>query len=882
MFLDLRFRSRLVCSLLFLILYPLSALAETTKPTLQGYLDAVGTPGATYDESIPTPSSVLGFEVGEWHLRHDQLARYMRQLAESSDRIQLTVTGYTYEQRPLMLLTISSPENLADIDRIRGLHLRLSNPDEGNAPDLDSMPLVVNLGYGVHGDEPSGSNAAPVVAYHLAAAQDEETRKLLDETVILLDPSLNPDGFSRFAHWANTHKGAVPVASAQSREHRQGWPSARTNHYWFDLNRDWLLAQHPESQARLKQFHQWRPNVLTDHHEMGSNSTFFFQPGVPSRKNPLTPDRNVELTAALAEHHARALDALGSLYYSEESFDDFYYGKGSTYPDVHGAVGILFEQASSRGHVREGENGIDGRLRFPFTIRNQVAVSFSTLRGAQANRRQLLEYQQSFYAEALAEGRADKRRAFIFGDSHDPARAALMAQVLDRHHVELRSVTEEVTVDGVNYRPGSAYWVPLAQPQYRLIRALFDTYDEFEDTTFYDVSAWTLPLSHGLSYGALNRPLGDSMGSPVESLQPAATGFEPQAEAYAYAMTWDSYYAPRALYRLLDHEVEVRRAGKDFTAVNGSTRHRLRAGTLMIPMGIQTVERSKIESLLGDAVRGDGVTVIPLTSGLTPSGVDLGSPTFRRVEKPTVALVVAGRTSSYEAGQLWHLMDYRFGVEVMLLPADSVSASSLADVNRLVLVSGAQQSFDVETIDALKTWIRGGGVLVATKSAARWAFDSVLGLSEPVAPKTVSAQEAPYERKPYGDAEGERALQVIGGAIFEADLDLTHPLAFGYHRRSLPMFRNSRAVLGFPRNPYSTVAAYTEEPLMCGYASDENIERLAGTSAVLADRMGRGAWVLMADDPSFRAFWLGTHKLFLNGVFFANQLERTAPRMGDS
>ena len=347
---------------------------STADPDAPFYLPT----GITYDTSVPTPRSVLGFVVGEWHVRHDQLATYMRVVAETSDRVKIEVTGRTHEQRPLLMLTISSAENLARLEEIRQAHLVLSDP-AAPAPDTSDMPVVINLGYSVHGNEASGSNAALLVAYYLAAATGGEIERLLDNAIILLDPSLNPDGLARFAQWANMHRGRVLMADPNHREHREGWPNGRTNHYWFDLNRDWLLAQHPESHARLEQFHRWRPNVLIDVHEMGSSSTYFFQPGVPNRKNPLTPETNVRLTEEIAGFHAEALDSLGSLYYSEETFDDFYYGKGSTYPDAHGSVGILFEQASIRGHLRSTS---DGDLSFPFAIRNQLTTTLSTLSAA--------------------------------------------------------------------------------------------------------------------------------------------------------------------------------------------------------------------------------------------------------------------------------------------------------------------------------------------------------------------------------------------------------------------------------------------------------------------------------------------------------------------
>ncbi|MEM7385712.1 MAG: M14 family zinc carboxypeptidase, partial [Verrucomicrobiota bacterium] len=277
--------------------------------------------GADYNPSITRPSAYLGYEIGDWHIRYDQLVGYLKTLSEESDRFQFEEIGRTYEERSLIMLTISDPGNLGRLEALREAHLRLCDPLNSEPPAKD-VPVVVNMGYGVHGDESSASNAAVVLAYHLAAARDEATNQLLKRAIILLDPCLNPDGLSRFANWANSNRGKKPVADAIHREHRAVWPGGRTNHYWFDLNRDWLLAQHPESHARLVKFHQWRPNVLTDFHEMASESTYFFQPGVPARKHPLTPEANVKLTERFAEYHARALDKLGSLYYTQERFDD--------------------------------------------------------------------------------------------------------------------------------------------------------------------------------------------------------------------------------------------------------------------------------------------------------------------------------------------------------------------------------------------------------------------------------------------------------------------------------------------------------------------------------------------------------------------------------
>ena len=368
----------------------------------------------TYNKNIPTPKSVIGHEVGEWHITHDKLAEYMKALAKASDRISIEERGTTFEGRPLLLLTITSPSNHQKLEAIRKRHIEATNDA---SLDVSNDPIVVYQGFSIHGNEPSGSNASLAAAYYLAAAQGSNIDEVLNNTVILFDPSFNPDGLQRFAYWANTNKAIHINPDPNDREYHEVWPGGRTNHYWFDMNRDWLPVQLPESRVRIESFHKWLPNILTDHHEMGSNASFFFQPGIPSRTNPLTPQLNQDLTKEIATYHAKALDKIGSLYYSEESFDDFYYGKGSTFPDVNGSIGILFEQGSSRGHAQETVNGV---LTFPFTIRNQFTAALSTLEAAKNMRVKIKKYQQNFYENARKEN--SKTKAIVFGDEKDAAK----------------------------------------------------------------------------------------------------------------------------------------------------------------------------------------------------------------------------------------------------------------------------------------------------------------------------------------------------------------------------------------------------------------------------------------------------------------------------
>ena len=870
---------RALFSLLFGLFLGLIPAAPSQAAPLSYYLPD----GVLYRADISTPDKVLGWNVGEWHIRHDQLVRYMEVLAEESERMELEVIGYTHQQRPLVQLMISSPENLARRDAIFKEHRRLA--DAGEAPPEDAdLPVVVNLGYSVHGNEASGSNAAPVVAYHLAAAQGQAMEDYLQQVFIVLDPSLNPDGLSRFAHWANGHRGQVLVGDPQHREHREGWPNGRTNHYWFDLNRDWLLLQHPESRARVERFHLHRPHVLTDFHEMGSNSTYFFQPGVPSRLNPLIPARNQELTHAFAQYHAEALEKIGSLFYSEEQFDDFYFGKGSTYPDLQGSVGILFEQASARGHVQDTPNG---PLSFPFAIRNQVRTSLSTLEATLAHRQDLLQYRAEFFARAQQQAAKDPLVGYVFGDAHDPARTYHLVELLRRHQIEVHALERDFESRGQRFTSGTSFVVPLAQPQYYLVRALFERRVDFADNTFYDVSTWNFPFTFGLpsldldkkvDIASLLGPAVEAPTLPVGTLPPQQPeGVAAPSPAYAYLFEWNGYYAPRALHRLLGAGVQARVATAPFHALTRRGERAFNRGTIVVPLGLQNIPNTTLTELLRQAAQEDGITIYATDQGLTPQGIDLGSPSLKTLKSPVAAMLVGPGVGAYEAGELWHLLDVRFGIPLSLLRIETLERLNLNRYTHLVMVDGNRLPQGPAARKKIRRFVEQGGVLVTTQRAAAWATEHILR-SESISdtPDTLDslpAESGKLERKPYAEREKDRAEQLIGGAIFRVELDLTHPLAYGYTRSVLPVFRHHSVFLEPETDPYAVVAAYPEDPLLSGYVSDENITKMGNTPAVLADRLGQGAVVRLVDDPNFRSVWYGTNKLFLNALFFGGVLD---------
>ncbi|MCR9286946.1 M14 family zinc carboxypeptidase [Saprospiraceae bacterium] len=845
-----------ITNLTFQVLFLSSIFCQT--PSLTYYL-----PDITYDSNIPTPEDVLGFMPGEWHISHDQIVRYMYELAEASDRVTIEEYARSYEHRPLILLTITSPKNHADIDNIRRQHVSLTNPNLSAKLDISKMPIVIYQGFSIHGNEPSGGNASVLAAYYLAAGQSKEVTDILDNTIVLLDPIYNPDGFHRFSTWANMHKNLNLTDDPQDREYTEVWPRGRTNHYWFDLNRDWLPTQHPESQGRIRNFHKWKPNILTDHHEMGSNNTFFFQPGIPTRTNPLTPNENQELTYEIGTYHAANLDKIGSLYYSQESFDDYYYGKGSTYPDVNGGVGILFEQGSSRGHLQATSNG---QLSFPFTIRNQVATALSTQTAAVKMRTKMLDYQRRFYYTAMEEARKDNAKAYVFTEPNDGTRLAEFLDLMLRHQIEVYQLKNVVKTEVKTFKKdNSSFIIPLEQPQYRLIKGMFEKVTQFQDSLFYDVSAWTLPLSYDIDYARLNKSefSGNLVGSKVTETVSYRSAPIPAKSNYAYLFEWDEYLAPKALYYLMKNGLRTKVASNTFQSAGRD----FDRGTILIPIQNQGKNTDEIHELIKTASAKSGVTIFTAETGSTEVGIDLGSPRFSTLKMPKVLLLVGGRVSSYDAGEVWHLLDQRYHIPISMIETDDIGGKNLDKYNVIVMVGGSYGNISNSGVEKIKEWVKAGGTLIPMKDAVNWAKSKGLAKVE-----FITSKNNKRGKRPYAKLSPDNGAQVIGGAIFETKIDLTHPLFYGYNDEYLPVFRRGTLFFKPSKNAYATPSIYTNDPLLSGYISSKNSQSIRNSAGVIVSGTGSGKTICLADNPNFRAFWYGTNKLFANAIFFGNTI----------
>jgi hypothetical protein len=837
------------------------------QPKLSYYLPA----GTQYNPAIPTPPSIIGHEVGEWHITHDRLVNYMKALDAASDRITLEQTGLTYEARPLLLLTITSPKNHQNIETIRTQHLQLSDASKSGSLDLKNMPAVFYLGCSIHGNEASGANAGLLMAYHLAAAQGPEIEKYLENTVILFDPSFNPDGLQRFSGWVNARKSMMVSADANDTEHNEAWPGGRFNHYWFDLNRDWLVAQHPESRARAKKFQEWRPNVLTDHHEQGTNATFFFMPGVPSRVNPLTPDKNQELTRKMGEYHAKALDQIGSLYFTQEGYDDFYYGKGSTFPDIQGSIGILFEQASSRGHAQESTNGV---LKFEFTIRNQFVTMLSSLKAINEMREELLAFQRDFYKNASAEAAKDPVKAYIVG-SKDKARVNLFAELALRQKIDVYKLSSTQTINGKTFDAASSYILPTNQQQYKLLQSLFYKQLKFKDSIFYDISSWTMPLAFGLDYEEVKTA--PALGDKVTTVPPAQGQLIGQGK-YAYVIEPHHYYLPRATYRLLDKGVRVKVSNEIFNA-DGKSFER---GSILIPVDNQDKTPEQISAIIKEINDKDGIDVYALSTGLDYKGVSLGSSSFYVLTKPEIAMLIDGGVSPTDAGELWHLLDTRFQIPVTMIPINVFNSASITRYNTILMPEGSYNGITDGAKEKLKSWVQAGGVLIGFERALNYFNSAGLGKfdvkKEEDLPAGQAGKKDPAKPKPYADIDENLRAQATSGAIFEAEADLTHPFFYGYSSNKIAMFKANNLFIQKANGAYSNPLVYGNAPLLSGYITKPNYDKLKNSSVMGTAALGRGRVIGFTENMAFRAFWFGTNKILMNAIFYGPMVSPEASR----
>jgi len=805
-----------------------------------------------FDAKIPSPEEFLGYGIGEHHTRHDLIVSYLEKLAEVSDRASIHHYGKTHEGRKLVILTITAPDNLSNLNSLKQQHLEFIDPN-GNATNYDDVPIFINLAYNVHGNEPSSSEAALLTAYTLTASNSPEILGYLKDAVIFIDPTINPDGRDRHTQWANAYQGNPEVADPQDAEHNEYWPGGRTNHYWFDLNRDWLLGIHPESRAKLKWFHQWYPNVVTDFHEMGTQSSYFFEPMKTNGSlNPIMPKENYEdLNNMFGEQFAKALDSIGSFYFTKEAFDGTYPGYGSSYPDLQGGLGLLFEQASSRGHK---QTTAFGEITFPFTIRNQYTSGITTVKTAVKNKAYMRKYQQDFFKSAIANSGKSRVKGYSFGDIHDQNRNKAFIDKLLLHKIDV-------------FKSGDKYVVPTKQAQYRMVQTMFETYSKYRDSVYYDASAWSVGNFYNMKYrpvSSLN--LGDKIISTDNFINIAPV----QKSNYAYIIDWDDYNAPAALAFLQKSGLTLSSSFKPFTAKVGAESRMFNYGALVIPISLQKKDANAVYQLVQKAQKKYEVPVYSIGTGYSLKGIDLGSRFVSPLKKPKVAMLIGEGVRAYDAGEVWHLLDTRVHMPITKIPMRNFDKANFDSYKTLVMVSG-NYKFTEKQQTKIKNWVSKGNTLITVGTASKWAIDKKL-VEEKLTKVEIDSTKS-IIRKPYIDSNENLGKEGVGGIIVKVDIDTTHPLAFGYHDSSIPVYKNNTVWLSPSKNEYSTVGKYSANPHIDGFITTKNMEDyLKPSASLIVSKLGKGRVILFADNPNFRGSWYGTNRLFLNAIFLGGKI----------
>ncbi|MGP1276507.1 MAG: M14 family zinc carboxypeptidase [Caulobacterales bacterium] len=814
-----------------------------------------------YDAAIPLPEDVTGFAVGEIIYTPDMIAAYMRAVAAASDRVSVDTVGRSHFGRQIMRVTITAPENHARLDEIRAAQRQISEAGNTAAIPADH-PVVIQFTHGVHGSEPSGYDSIMPLLYFLAAGQGAEVADMLDNSVIHLIGPINPDGSERFASWTNMHRARAPVADPQHREHYHEWPWGRVNHYWFDINRQWLPVTQPEAAALVQATREWLPNIAADFHEMGTNSTYFFSPGPPDGLHPLLSLDGLALNQRMNSFLNEQLDNEGALYVSEELFDDFYLGYGSSYPGLVGSVPYLFEQSSVRGLIQETDFGT---LRYDDKIGQQARVGLALIRAGLANREQLLSFQRDFYREGARMANAATNLAYVFG-SRDSGRLNDFLEILEIHGIEVYRLNRDTRINNTDFDAASSYVVPVRQREFRVVEALFETRIVEGMTEFYDVSGWTQPIAYGLDFAAVRPGLfaPDLTGERVTAIDRAVAA--PEQTNYAYVIDWTNFYAPRALYRFLAAGVRARMVPDAITVTTANGEVSLPAGSVVIQVNQQGVNPRTVHDLVQRAAE-DGVTVHAAISGATREGSDLGGFGVSTITRPEVLLLTGRGQNVNTAGEIWHLFDHELNIPVSMIDISEFSRADLSRYTHIILSDGSYGGMVEADATRLGEWTRAGGVLIGIEGGAGYAIRN--GLTSAAYAEWESDSETPNALA-YAALTQWDTQENVSGALFAADVDLSHPLLFGLTSNRLAVQRESTSAFAIGDNPFALPIRYARNGLISGYASQGNIDRLAGYGALHAERRGRGSVILFADNPYFRAYFRGSARVLTNAVFFGD------------
>jgi hypothetical protein len=815
-----------------------------------------------------SPAEFLGYELGDQFTPHHRVLDYAYHVAESSPRAQIETYGESYEDRELVLVTLSTPERLANIDAVRQAHLQRIGLAEG-AQVAGEAPAVVWLSYNVHGNESVSSEAALEVLHRLADPDDAESGAWLAGTVVLLDPMLNPDGRERYVSWYRSVRGTPYNADPNAREHDEPWPGGRTNHYYFDLNRDWAWQTQIESRQGVEAYRRWYPHVHADFHEQGVDEPYYFPPAAEPFHAVITPFQR-EWQTRLGARNALTFDQDARLFFTSEVFDLFYPSYGDTWPTYNGAIGMTYEQGGSGRAGLAIETSEGDTLTLAERIAGHVATSFNTVALASDTRAELVREMEAYYGRAA---RADgaPHAAYVVSASEGTEPLRELVRTLDANGIQYFAAAAPAEATGYAYRRGQTETfalapgdliVPAAQPRGTLARVLMEPEANIPDSLTYDITAWSLPYAHDLDAWALERMPALRMGPWYET-----DADEPDAGAVAYALPLRSIDGLRALSDALQGGLTARLATSPFRA-GGTSFDR---GTALVTRTGNIGPGVDLDATLAQVAREYGVDVVALPSGRVEAGQDLGSSGVAFVRAPRVAVAAGPFASSLALGEVWHFFDQQIGYPATLAhPDDLMRADALYDYDVIVLPPGRYSDvLTDERLERLRDWMRAGGRLVAMESAASALVGkSGFGLTRASSGDDEAAETDTLDApRRYADRERDAVVDAVPGSVHRVRLDPTHPLAYGYDDETFALVRSGRSYA--PLEDGWNVGVIASGVPVSGFAGSEAQAGLDGALLYGVEDVGRGAVVYLMDNPLFRGFWQGGKRLFFNAVFFA-------------
>lgn len=870
-------KKRLLQSLFFILVLLISVSRLSAQPILVDEKRFPLDPQLTYDTKVPSPEQFLGYKLGQEYTLYAHSVSYFKALDVASDRVTLNQYGQTYEGRPLINLVITSPKNQSNLEALRQKHLKLLDP---NAPIDKNDPIFVSMSYNIHGNETSSTEAAMQVAYRLAAATDDETLKILDHSVIILYICINPDGRDRYIYWYKSAQRNVLGFEPRDYEHVEPWPGGRGNHYWFDVNRDWVWNIHPETRGLIEEYQKWMPQAHVDYHEQGYNNNYFTMPGTTPR-NKILPDTYEALSDTFGMANVREFDKHRISYFTRDQFDFFFPGYGSSYPSVMGAIAMLVEQGGiGAGRAVETDDG------YVLTLRQRIfdhyTTSMATIKKSIERRETLFQYSKNAWNPATSKS---PTQAYYL--SATSAYTNEIIAMLLRHGVKVDKATQDFTVaDAKNYKtgqlmrknlPAGTFVISTQQARHLFINTILERSLAIEDSVMYDMATWSAILAYNLDGYSSNTKV--SVSTQPVTIAPKSIGnvINPNAQ-YGFVIDWKQRNAPQALAQLWKKGYRVRVSDEPF----GDGKTTFAAGALIILLERNMDKLGVVASELQEIATATGIQIQGFDSGRMKIGMDLASARNTPVKAPRVALLIDAPFSSTTAGQISYLFDYETGLPIQRIKGSNLQQTSLpkfgdrygnADLNNFdVLIipdggGGLGEVFKNDQFPILRDWINRGGVVVATEGAAAFftANRSRFTDVKLVEPKRDTSEGAKFVS--FVNREDYYGKKRTPGTALNGTLDVSHPLAFGMENEVYTLKLDNTALL--PNADLQTVGRYVnnvDKLLAAGYISQENQKMLAGTTFAGVLPLGKGKIVFLTDNTQYRMFWRGPSRMMQNAV----------------